>query len=177
MNPKVKTRADKLLKLMEQGKGGEVANAEARLTTLLQKHGYTLEQFLDTAEKPEMHWYRYDNPYVKDVISQIAYMVLGKGYNCWTNRYKQRQLGFELTPSQKIEMDIYYNVYRQAFKTHLTDSTAAFIKANDIYPSSNIDYDDHEDFAEANFDELMRREQMAAQITPTPVHKPLENKK
>ncbi|MFW0778557.1 MAG: hypothetical protein ACN2B6_12650 [Rickettsiales bacterium] len=175
ISPKLQSRLDKLLKLVEQGVGGERDNAMARLEGLCKKHGVDMQELMDGDDHKEMYWFRYDNPYVHRMLRQLAYQILGwDDYCTYKNRYKQRQMGVELTKSQHAEFTIYYEAYRAALKQQLDDVVGAFIAVNNIYPPAELSRPDEDDDRDIDWDKLDREAELASAMSRTHVHKRLE---
>ncbi|ANO57470.1 hypothetical protein [Vibrio phage vB_VhaS-tm] len=171
MDSKLKARLMKLVALTESNNEYEAGNAMSRLKALCMKHGVHMEDLLNQSEEVSMHWFRYDNPYVKQVLINTVWKATNITQT-WKNRAKQRQVGIECTKSQAAEIELWWSVMRQAFKQHLEDATSAFIMANALYGES--DGEDDVD-RETDWDALERQAAMANGIQPTPVHKGIEH--
>lgn len=172
MDAKLKRKLDKLVALSTSSNEHEASNAMSRLEKLCAANNVVIDELLDQDNTTERCWYRYDNPYIKTLLEQLGAMVAPDHKWIFTNRAKQRQVGFDLTKAQKAEYDLYYSIMRSKLKEHLELSVVAFINANDLFPeradTEEIDWD--------NFD-LERAQKiadMAGSIDKTHVHKRLE---
>lgn len=167
MNNKLKARLMKLVALTESNNEHEAGNAMSRLKALCSKHGVHMEDLLNESEEVSMYWFRYDNPYVKQVLINTMWKATNITQT-WRNRAKQRQVGVECTKSQAAEIDLWWSVMRAAFKQHLDDATSAFIMANNLYGKCD---DESEVDTTTDWEALERQAAMANGIEPTPVHK------
>lgn len=172
MNDKLKARLMKLVALSESSNEHEAGNAMSRLKALCAKHKVHMDDLLNESEEVSMYWFRYDNPYVKQVLLNTIWKATDI-YRTYTSRAKQRQVGVECTKSQAAEIELWWSVMRQAFKQHLDDATNAFVIANKLY--GNSDENSNDDDALVDWDAVDRQNAMANAIEPTPVHKGIEH--
>lgn len=160
----------KLLALAEQGVGGEKVNAERMLEKLMHKHGLTMDDI--ESEESKTYWWNYDSKYECMVLQQVYGRVMGVNQISYLRG--DRKLGFRLTPTEFLEVDTLYSVYRGALKQHIKRAVEAFIVANDIY--ANVEPVEREYTAE-ELEELKRMLRMAEGIEATPVRKQLSKDK
>lgn len=167
MNPKLKSRLTKLLALTESSNEHEASNAEHRIKVLCVKHNVSIDDILDENERVDTHWFRYDNPYSKAILVNTIWRASNIN-NFLKSRQRQRQLGVKCTKSQAAEIDLWWSVMRQAFKTHMDDITNAFIIANKLFGESE---DTDTDLDDLDWDTLERQHKLADSIEPTKVMK------
>ena len=170
MNEKLKKRLEKLLAMTKSTNEHEVKNAESRIRILCVKHDVDIDELLDESEAVEMHWYRYDNTYVKDVLKNTIWKATNIN-TFFKNRSRQRQVGVKCTKSQAAEIDLWWSVMRAAFKQHLDDTVSAFIIANDLFGEPEEREFDYDDF---DWDAYRRQQELAEGIDKTHVLKRLE---
>ncbi len=167
MNKRLQRKLDKLLALAGSSNEHEASNAMSRLEKMCVANGVDIATILDQDEATERYWFRYDNPYVKTLLNQVAYMINPDSV-AWQSRGKQRQRGYDLTKSQKAEFDLYYSIMRAKLKEHLELSVSAFIQANNLFPeTSDTDYDP----SDIDWERYDKIEALAQGIDKTHVHK------
>lgn len=160
----------KLLALAERGVGGEKETAQRMLEKMMEKYKVSFEDL--EVETVSTYWWNYDNQFEKKILFQ----TYGKITDSSTIEYYKgdRKCGFELTPSQYIEMDMHYTILRRDLKKHIERAVTAFIYANELFSSKvskSREYTDNE------LNEIWEMLRMANSITPSKVNKSLPHKK
>lgn len=134
IDPRVLNRLQGLLALTASDNKHEAQSAQAKLEALCAKHGVRLDDLCDVHEEKELHWFRYDNEMSKLILKQTGSRVLGDGAEyIYTNKGRQRQIGFECTASQAAELRLWWSVMRDAYKRHEEAAAIAFVHANKLY--------------------------------------------
>lgn len=122
--------AKKLKALAERGVDGERYNAEAKLKSLLEKHGLTMEDIEEeevcvneikiTKEK-------------KKLFHQIGYHVIGKKYKNTDVRRHRNTIYIKCTIAQAIEIEAKLNFYYKLYKEEMEIFHHAFIQKNNLF--------------------------------------------
>ena len=116
--PELDSSRDRLLKVLrlaQQGVGGERENAEVLLAKLLRKHSMTmadLEGALD--QPPTCVWFPVRDEDERTVLSQIVVRLFGTARKLW-RRGAVMEVGVDVTPSEHAAVVIAWEVYRAAF--------------------------------------------------------------
>ena len=176
-NCKVLERLGKLLRLTKSSNEHESRSAQSKLENLAAKYNVDLNDIHDSSEVTTRHWYRYQNAYDKSLLEQIGYMVKPKGYK-YTNQSKQRQIGYDLTPSERIELELYWFVLGKKLLKDLDNYVGAFIHANDLYANEESD-EDEDEVPQYSVEQLMEFEEqlrMSETIGKTEVFRQVSKK-
>ena len=110
----VRTRLLKVLRLAQEGVGGERENAAVLLEKLLRKHAMTMAD-LEGAERAATRvWLPASDSDESTVLSQVAISLFGTERKLWrqTGRF---DLAIDVTPSEHAALTIAWDVYRAAF--------------------------------------------------------------
>ncbi len=125
----------KLLSLARQGVGGERANAQDRLESMMLKHGITLTDL--EGEERAMHWFRPANgDYGKRLFYQVMFAVTGEK-STWKSRQRRGQVGAKVTAAEKIEFELKYSAYVPALRKEMDVQYKAFVQVNKIFHSDS----------------------------------------
>lgn len=147
MDSKTQEKVGKLLSLCRQGVGGEKANAEAMLIKILKQYGMTIADLEQKTEEKVRVTVKYNHPYEKTLFSQVVAQVMEE--EDWTiKRYNRtRTIFVDVSPAQKAEIAVRYELYLKAFKDEIPTFMKAFIIKNKIWSSKDTS-DDRELTAE-----------------------------
>ena len=111
----VRIRLLKVLRLAQEGVGGERVNAEELLEKLLRKHSMTmadLEGALDQAR--ETAWLAVSDGEERAVLSQLIVKLFGIERKVW-RRGNDGELGVDVTAAERAALVIAWDVYRAGF--------------------------------------------------------------
>ncbi len=156
----------KLYRLAQRGVGGEQANAERMLYNALKRAGMTLDELLGADEEPVEASFMYSTKFERMLLFQIV----GKVLNSTSVSYRKVKRGpviFDLSPSQAVEVQLMFDVYKRAWAKELEHTLSAFIATNDIYAADQSNAGPSKLSPEELKD--IRRKMMA--MEPTPVRK------
>lgn len=110
----IRIRLLKVLRLAQDGVGGERENAEAMLEKLLRKHRMTMADLEGALDQPrEREWLPVGDEEERTVLSQLVVRLFGVDRPTW--RRGATELGVEVTPSERAAARIAWEVYRAAF--------------------------------------------------------------
>lgn len=110
----IRTRLLKVLRLAQEGVGGERENAAVLLEKLLRKHGMTMAD-LEAAEQAATRvWLPASDNDESTVLSQVAISLFGTGRKLW-RQSGRFDIAIEVTPSEHAALTIAWDVYRAAF--------------------------------------------------------------
>lgn len=142
MDDKLKARIEKLQALAERGVGGEKITAQKKLGELLEKNGIaSLEELQE--DKEEYFLFSYNGKAKEKLLRQCMYKVIGfeRWRDCPIYRSKgtRQKIGIYCTLAEKIEIELEYEFYSNIFDSEIMDFMAAFISAQNIYPSDAPD--------------------------------------
>lgn len=135
MDEKTVERIKKLQALAERGVGGEKVTAEKMLQKMLEKNGI---RSLDELQSEECEYtlFPYKGKYEEKLLRQCIYKVLtaagDRAY--YRTKGKRQKLGIYCTRAQKIEIQMEFEFYRNAFYEELDIFIVAFINAQKIFP-------------------------------------------
>lgn len=110
----VRTRLLKILRLAEQGVGGERENAAVLLEKLLRKHGMTMADLEGAELQSTRAWFAASDCDESTVLSQVAISLFGTGRKLWRQR-GQFDIALDVTASEHAALTIAWDVYRAAF--------------------------------------------------------------
>ena len=112
----IRIRLLKVLRLAQEGVGGERENAEVLLAKLLKKHSMTLADLEGTLDQPsERAWLQASDPDERTVLAQLVIKLFGTSRKVW-KRGDDSALGVDATPSERAALVIAWEVYRAAFE-------------------------------------------------------------
>jgi len=110
----IRIRLLKVLRLAQDGVGGERENAEALLAKLLRKHSMTMADLDGALDRPRIReWLPVGDEEERMVLSQLVIRLFGIDRPTW--RRGASELGVEVTPSEHAAIRIAWEVYRAAF--------------------------------------------------------------
>ena len=135
MEEKTIARIKKLQGLAERGVGGEKETAQRMLDKMLKENGITTLEELEK-EKYEYTLFSYNGKHEIKLLRQCMYKVMGADSDRtpYRTKGKRQKLGLYCTPSQKIEIELEFNFYRNVFYEELQTFMDAFIQAQGIFP-------------------------------------------
>jgi hypothetical protein len=111
----IRARLLKVLRLAQQGVGGERGNAEALLEKLLRKHSMTMADLEEASEQARvLTWMPASDVDERTVLSQLAFSLFGTQRRFFTGS-RTFDLGVEVSPSERAALQIGWDVYRAAF--------------------------------------------------------------
>ena len=115
------------------GTGNEQENARRLLDDLLKKHGLS-ESDLDD-EKTERADFKYQSKMERCLLFQVIAQITDSDKINFYSTYRQRQISVDLTPGQKIEVTLKYEVYKEALKKEIDAFFTAFLHRHKIFSS------------------------------------------
>lgn len=135
MEEKTIARIKKLQALAERGTGGEKETAQRMLDKMLKENGITTLKELEN-EEYEYTLFSYNGKHEIKLLRQCMYKVMGADSDRtpYRTKGKRQKLGIYCTPSQKIEIELEFDFYRNVFYEELQTFMDAFIQAQDIFP-------------------------------------------
>ena len=111
----IRTRLLKVLRLAQEGVGGERENAEVLLAKLLRKHSMTMADLEGALDQPLTRiWLSARDGEERTVLSQLVIRLFGTERKLW-HRGEERDLGIDVTPAEHAALVIAWEVYRAAF--------------------------------------------------------------
>lgn len=125
-----------LLRLSREGTGGEATNAEAVLERLLAQHGLTLADIDDDAITKVRVSIKYNDPNDKFLFSQVCSMVLDESRPPIRRFNGTRTIFLDVTPAQRAEIIVRYEILREAFKEEIETLFTAFIIKHRVWSAS-----------------------------------------
>ena len=133
----VRAKLTKLLRLAEEGVGGEKVNAGRLLAKLLAQHNIGIDE-LREQDEALIVWYPYQNQREATLLAQIVRKVTNKVHlTIWSYPRKSKK-GFELTLVQKFEVDMRWKAYRKAWKHQQDLLFNAFLSQNAIFAEETL---------------------------------------
>jgi hypothetical protein len=110
----VRVRLLKVLRLAQEGAGGERENAEALLAKLLRRHGMTMADLEGALDQPRVReWLPAGDDEERTVLSQLVVRLHGIDRPTW--RRGATELGVEVSPAEHAALRMAWEVYRGAF--------------------------------------------------------------
>ena len=128
---KILELARKIKALAEQGVGGEKINAKKILTDLCEKHGIKIGD-LESDQQQAASFI--GTQYTHQILVNTIALVCGNEREKYIWKNKPYGVIVNVTEAERLEIEMYFSIYRQAFEATLTDLQVAFIMKNDIYP-------------------------------------------
>ena len=111
----IRIRLLKVLRLAQEGVGGERENAEVLLAKLLRKHSMTLADLEEVLDQPRTcRWLPADDGDERLVLAQLVARLFGTERKLWS-RGTAPEVGIDVTPSEHGALVIAWEVYRAAF--------------------------------------------------------------
>jgi hypothetical protein len=130
----IRARLLKVLRLSQQGVGGERENAEALLEKLLRKHSMTMADLESFGAAESRVWLSASDAEERIVLSQLAIRLFGTKRKLWTQQGKF-EVGLDASPSEKAAIQIAWEVYREAFSEARHALVLGFCFKHDLYAS------------------------------------------
>ena len=111
----VRIRLLKVLRLAQEGVGGERENAEALLEKLLRKHSMTMADLEGTPDQPRSRvWLPAADLEERSVLAQLIAKLFGTERKLWRVG-TECNVGLDVTPAEHAALVIAWEVYRAAF--------------------------------------------------------------
>ncbi|QDB70629.1 putative methionine S-methyltransferase [Pseudomonas phage RSP] len=132
MDPKIRSKAKKLLALAERGVGGEKEIARRMLDKFLAMHDLALSDI----EGEEVRLYTFG--FRGKLFRRLTAQVIAKVQNTYDPEvwitHNQRGYEARLTAAQAIEVEILLETLKPALSQVVEDAYIAFIDKNRLYP-------------------------------------------
>ena len=169
MNP-VHEKLMKLLALAARGEGGERANAQAKLESMMRKHGVTIEDL--KGEHARMEWFKHFRGVLeKKLMYQVIASVCGRDIDTWMSKKKRGRIGVIVTKAQQVEIELKYAAYVASLQKELEITYKAFVHTNEIFCSNEVDFPASRD--PIDLEELKRLAMAMAGMKPVEVRQAL----
>ncbi|MDQ6718337.1 MAG: hypothetical protein M3Z17_08335 [Gemmatimonadota bacterium] len=111
----IRIRLLKVLRLAQEGVGGERENAEVMLEKLLRKHSMTMADLDGALDQPRTcAWLPVGDGEERAVLSQLVVKLFGVERKVW-RRGSDVELGVDVTAAEGAALEIAWEVYRAAF--------------------------------------------------------------
>ncbi len=111
----IRGRLLKVLRLVQQGVGGERENAEVLLEKLLRKHSMTMADLEGAPEEALRRvWMAAGDLDERSVLSQLIAKLFGTGRKLW-RAGQECNVGIDVTSAEGAALVIAWEVYRAAF--------------------------------------------------------------
>lgn len=123
----------KLQNLAERGVGGEKETAERKLKKLLAENDMT-ESDLDD-DKVSYYLFSYKSNHFKKILYQCIYKVTGSA-DFYKSAGTRNKIGTYCTASQKIEIELDFEFYRNLFEEEIDCLQEAFIQKQKLFPDN-----------------------------------------
>lgn len=146
----------KLKALAEGGVGGEKNNAEKMLTSMMKKHGITMDMLQDNIRRRKIFKI---TKIQRKVFMQVASSVLGKRTSFWHNpksKAVNKEYEIEVTEIEFLEIKAKFDFYWKAYEEELSIFTSAFIHKNKLFPKPSDEDEDEEEERELSREEKQR---------------------
>lgn len=128
----IRDRLLKVLRLAQEGVGGERDNAQVLLEKLLTQHGMTMADLLDASSDRERVWLTYADEQEMTVLHGLSQSILGAEAQAWCAE-GELVLGFDVTRSQRAELEVAWDVYRSAWQRARRDVLVAFMAKHRLF--------------------------------------------
>lgn len=142
LDVKLKDKLLKLYELSKRGVDGEKTNAELMLSRMLDKHNLSLDDI--DQDIPKKRYYKYTTKMSKDIISQIAFKVLGSKEVYLVSGY--REVSVTVTDFEHIQIlemiDFHLSNFEEERKLFLKDFTSAYIQKHRLFRDLDKDEDE-----------------------------------
>src|SRR5689334_20902542 len=132
MSDEIRERMLKVLRLANQGIGGERANAEALLAKLLTRHNLTREELESSTEDRTVEWFPVASDLEAQFIMAVAETACDRSLMFYQNGEKRTKIGAELSRAERVSTDLLLDVYAPKWRSTLFESTVAFCIKNDL---------------------------------------------
>lgn len=139
---RIKAHLQKLLNLARTGVGGEKDNAASILGKLLKKHNLTLDDLDPEGAPVTLFEFSYKNELEHKLLMQVVFNILNVSVVSGKSHPHRngRKVLIEMTRAQKLEVDLAYGLYRDAFRKEQERLLKAFVHKNNLYgPSPQTD--------------------------------------
>lgn len=111
----IRERLLKVLRLAQEGVGGERENAAVLLDKLLRKHSMTMAELEGATEQARTRaWFAATDDDERTVLSQVVVSLFGIERRTWRGS-ASFDVGIDLTSSERAALTIAWDVYRAAF--------------------------------------------------------------
>lgn len=140
----VRDRLLKVLRLAQQGIGGERTNAEVLLDKLCRKFRITREQLENADEPRTTHWFRFKDKPELELLHGIVGAVVGRTAGVWRDRARRNVFGVDATPAEAIQIGLMLEVYAPALRKALLEVQIAFGVRHRLYDATPDDADGKE---------------------------------
>ena len=135
----IRSRLLKVLRLAQEGVGGERENAEVLLGKLLRKHDMTMADLEGSLDQPRaMVWLPASIEDERTVLSQLVARLFGTERKIWRHPTAM-DLGIEVTPSEHAALTIAWEVYRAAFAEARHALVMGFCFKHGLYAPAGAD--------------------------------------
>lgn len=129
----IRIRLLKVLRLAQEGVGGERENAEALLAKLLRKHSMTMADLEGALDQPRAClWLPASDADERTVLTQLVARLFGTGRKLW-RQANGIDLGVDVTPAEHAALVIAWEVYRAAFAEARRALVMGFCFKHDLY--------------------------------------------
>lgn len=161
----LRDRLLKVLRLAEQGVGGERANAQVLLEKLLARHGFTLEDLKDWGEPREQRFFDVADHDEVALLRQLIDALLGGDRKCYGLVGPRLAVGCDATPSEQVAIEVGWQVYVEAWKSAKADLRVAFISRHQLFDvRRNLAESQQLAASSITQEELARRERVIAMM-------------
>lgn len=165
---KIIEKLRKVYELSTRGVDGERITANQILSSLCRRHGISMAEIIGEEVKTHVE----DVPMKDhDFFQQIIANVCGNDVLVYWYRGKRREIGFDCTAAQRIEIVEKYKHYIKKYNEALKDFYVAFILKNDL--AAPADPDKKEDTM--SYKERLKLRNLMDGIEKTNYQKKLEN--
>jgi hypothetical protein len=138
----IRTRLLKVLRLAQEGVGGERENAEALLAKLLRRHSMTMADLESAQNAPvTLVWLAAASDDERTVLAQLVIKLFGTGRKVW-RRTGTSDLGVDVTASEHAALLIAWEVYQAAFAEARQALVMGFCFKHGLYASEGADSPD-----------------------------------
>lgn len=170
---KIRSKMLKLLALARQGVGGEKENAHRFLSSMLKKHGMTIEDLDDAFETRTLCYFKYQNNFEKQLIEAIFFKVRNIKALVVVAPKNRKLMGTELTRAEQLEVEICASIYKRELKKHLERLMQAFLIKNQIH--STVASDASENHPKMDQEEINSIVAMMSGIDRTTISRQISN--
>ncbi len=170
----IKTKLRKLLELVRQGVGGEKDNAQSVLDKLLKKHGLTLDDLDSEHAETIPCEFRFGNALERKLLLQVIFTVLNKkSMSVRDNHKNSKTLCIKATRAQKLEIDLAWSLFREAFTKEQDRLFIAFIHKNHLFGPDEVENEVPHEPSNLSKEDIAAIAAMIGAIQETHVHKAL----
>lgn len=135
----IRSRLLKVLRLAQDGVGGERENAEVLLGKLLRKHSMTMADLEGPLDQPRaVVWLPVSGEDERTVLSQLVVKLFGITRKLWRH-VNAMDLGVDVTPSEHAALVIAWEVYRAAFAEARHTLVMGFCFKHGLYAPEGAD--------------------------------------